>query len=474
MIMNVDDKVLEAHSVGEPVANPSPTATAPSDEHLQRPQRTQSLSVTVPRIQTAHARAASVATSSPAGRKRLSLSFPVLPPGYDPPPRNHSPATPSSSSVGLTTPPNGDVSPEDSASFLTILAAQERRVLELREELSKAESELTKLKRQWANHEANKSRYEVHNSGVTTPQRTGRDMRDAMTSPTNREEFQRRQQRGVTGSSSRKVLPSQRHQRTLSLLSPDREFRQSFPRPKDLDSDSASAISKKRASLNAKESSSTSLSARAQSLDLPDRPKSQDLFIKTGQQIAADFRDGLWTFLEDLKQATVGEDTPRAPTPNTTTATTSRPNTVRRISSKANLRSSSTEKLNGTSLERRHSKENRKSSRKGKLPETEESLIDFSQDNDQLQSRDDRDPSFRWSSSTLSDYPDPSGIMTPPSRASTPRTSTRLVSLRTHDFILNVARKSKENSAENKILAPSPLSTSPRPIQPHKPPLGAL
>jgi len=470
--MNVDDKILEAHSVGEPVANPSPTATAPPDEHLQRPQRTQSLSVTVPRIQTAHARAASVATSSPAGRKRLSLSFPVLPPGYDPPPRNHSPATPSSSSVGLTTPPNGDVSPEDSATFLTVLAAQERRVLELREELSKAESELTKLKRQWTNHEANKSRYEVLNSGVTTPHRTSRDMRDAMTS-TNREEFQRRQ-RGVAGSSSsRKVLPSQRHQRTLSLLSPDRECRQPFPRPKDLDSDSASAISKKRASLNAKESPSTSLSARAQSLDLPDHPRDQDLFIKTGQRIAADFRDGLWTFLEDLKQATVGEDIPpRAPTPNTTSATTGRPNTVRRISSKANLRSSSTEKLNGTSLERRHSKENRKSSRKGKLPETEESLIDFGQDNDQLLSRDDRDPSFRWSSSTLSDYPDPSGIMTPPSRASTPRTSTRLVPLRTHDFVLNVSRKSKENTAENKILVPSPLSTSPRLIQPHTPPLG--
>ena len=30
--------------------------------------------------------------------------------------------------------------------------------------------------------------------------------------------------------------------------------------------------------------------------------------MKTGKQIATDFKDGLWTFIEDLRQATVGEE----------------------------------------------------------------------------------------------------------------------------------------------------------------------
>ena len=403
----------------------SATPAVSEEQHQHRPQRTQSLSATLPRIQTSHTRSASVATSSSSGRKRLSLSFPVLPPGCDPPPRNYSPATPLSSSVGLTTPPNGDVSPEDSSAFLTALAAQERRVLELREELSKAESELAKLKRQWTNHEANKSRHELLGSGLSTPQRAA-TMRDAMTSPTNREEFERRQSmRGTAGSSGRKVLPSQRHQRTLSLLAPERtEFRQPFPQPKDLDSDPAPAKSQGRCpSPNTNGPEPASFSARAASLDLADRPKGQDVFIKTGQQIAADFRDGIWTLLEDLRSAAVGDDTARKPpTP------AARSNTVRRISSKANLRSPSVEKKpDGIAAERRQSKDLRKPRKGKKAAEIEESPTDSS---DQSSVRDAGDPSFRWSSgssATLSDYPDPSGIITPPSRASTPRTSTRLV-----------------------------------------------
>ncbi|CCX10490.1 Protein of unknown function [Pyronema omphalodes CBS 100304] len=51
--------------------------------------------------------------------------------------------------------------------------------------------------------------------------------------------------------------------------------------------------------------------------------------------------------------------------------------------------------------------------------EAEALLIDFSSDEAE------REPSFRWSSSTtLSDFPDANGIITPPSRGSTPRTST--------------------------------------------------
>ena len=49
----------------------------------------------------------------------------------------------------------------DSNTFLTALASQERRVLELKEELQKAETDLEKLKRQWTTHEAARKRNEL-------------------------------------------------------------------------------------------------------------------------------------------------------------------------------------------------------------------------------------------------------------------------------------------------------------------------
>jgi hypothetical protein len=357
--------------------------TTGREQQRSQPTRPRSLIVNASNPQPPHIRAASIATSRPAARKRLSLSFPVLPPGYNPPSR-HSPATPSVS--GTTTPSqsSSEANPDDSSAFLTVLAAQERRVLELKEELSKAETELTKLKRQWANHEANKSRYEIAlNSGLTSPRGNG----DILTSPTSRAEFERRQR--ATGS-GRKVLPSQRHQRALSLLSPERsEFRQPFPRSKVADAD---ADPRKRQSLRSPPPLKESGLSRTQSLTLPERPKNHDVLLKTGQQIAADFRDGLWTFLEDLKQATVGEDIPRAPPPRS----------VRKTSSKASLRANG-----GVALQRKPSRESRKSAHR------EESLIDFGQDDDLSESN------FRWSTSTTD------SIITPPSRASTPRTSTR-------------------------------------------------
>ncbi|KAA8894685.1 hypothetical protein FN846DRAFT_973132 [Sphaerosporella brunnea] len=362
---------------------PAINTAAVARELRSHPPRAQSLTAPISNPQTPHTRAASIATSSPVGRKRLSLSFPVLPPGYNPPSR-HPPGTPSVS--GTTTPTHSgrEANPDDSAAFLTALAAQERRVLELKEELSKAETELTKLKRQWATHEANKSRFEIAlNSGLTSPTSRGND---ALTSPTSRSEFERRQR---ATNSSRKVLPSQRHQRTLSLLSPERnDFRQPFPRPKDADGD---ADSRKR--LRSPPPIKDSGAVRTQSLEHPDRPKNHDVFLKTGQQIAADFRDGLWTFLEDLKQATVGDDIPRAPPP------VARP--VRKSSSKASLRG-------GVALQRKPSRDSRKS----RSQERKESLIDFGQDDEPSSCS---ESNFRWSTDS---------IISPHSRASTPRTST--------------------------------------------------
>ncbi|KAI5780827.1 hypothetical protein EDC01DRAFT_667369 [Geopyxis carbonaria] len=402
------------------------------------PQLAQSISST---NQPAHSRSTSAtAASSPRTGKRLSLSFPVIPPGYTPPSRQTSPIS------GTSTPPDfSRDTPENSVTFFTALAAQERRVLELREELGKAEYELKKLKETWTLHEATKKRRELTlNTGAS---RTEDSLRDALTSPTRREEFQRLQNATRGANANRRVLPSQRHQRTLSLLSPDRGRQApSFPQPDDVNSAPANSNSEKTPPLAKRHTlmnpvvsknleASTQSTARPHSLDLldfPHRKNNQDAIIQTGKQIADDFKEGLWNFIEDLKQATVGDEVPRPNVPGPTSAPSgpSRQNVVRRVSSKASLRNNAAiAKASSVAMQKNLSK----ASLKGKEPQKlEESLIDFGQDDDneqdglasQVSSQDEKEASYRWSTSTtLSEVAD-SGIMTPPSRVSTPRTST--------------------------------------------------
>jgi hypothetical protein len=451
-LQNMEDLMTMTETTSEPQTLESrsdPRQSTSSFEqkqhnHNKPPNRTQSLSIAASRLKT-HTRSASVTAPSPTNRNRLSLSFPVLASGNGSiSPKNHSPSSSLYSTTNSSS--SAEVDPSDSAGFLTALAAQERRVLELREELSKAESELTKLKRQWANHEAQKTRQElILNVNFILPQRSV-DVQESLASPSTREKFERRQQR-ATASSNRKVLPSQKHQRTLSLLSPDRvESRQLFPQSKDLDSDSGldrfiPVPSKRHSLMNPviKEVMPSDLSrARPHSLDLEGRPNDQDILLKASKQLAEGFRDGLWNFFEDIKQATVGDDVSRAPLPpNSNNTSHSVP--VRQRASKSNLKNVSTETHNGATMNLVGSKDkepkfkNSASSRDPEGQEMEESLIDFGQDDDRC---------FRWSSSTLPDYPDHSGAPTPPSRTSTPRTFTRFViSPSPHHFIFNPSNK---------------------------------
>jgi hypothetical protein len=53
----------------------------------------------------------------------------------------------------LETPASVATSPSNANEFIIAIAAQERRVLELKEELAQAEVELAKLKKQWASEE---------------------------------------------------------------------------------------------------------------------------------------------------------------------------------------------------------------------------------------------------------------------------------------------------------------------------------
>ncbi|KAK8101239.1 hypothetical protein PG999_011613 [Apiospora kogelbergensis] len=87
---------------------------------------------------------------------RLSLTLPIAPPTSmpsRPTPTSSVPPTPSGESIT-----SGLASPMDSEQLIVAIAAQERRVLELREELNRAEGDLKQLKCQWRVSETYKVR----------------------------------------------------------------------------------------------------------------------------------------------------------------------------------------------------------------------------------------------------------------------------------------------------------------------------
>ena len=101
---------------------------------------------------------ASVNSSTTTTRpNRFSMQFPIQPAT-----REMSPHRPTSSPSKDSAPaiPDARNGPTDT-NFLTAIAAQERRVLELKEELQRAETELKKLKKSWANHEVYKKKNDV-------------------------------------------------------------------------------------------------------------------------------------------------------------------------------------------------------------------------------------------------------------------------------------------------------------------------
>ena len=200
----------------------------------------------------------------------------------------------------------------DSNTFLTALAAHERRVLELKEELQKAEVDLEKLKKQWSIHEAAKKRNEwrqleplrplngppidLSMYGESESARAGKEQRSRRLKPI------------TTRQPQRTVFSGSRHTKTLSLLSPKLLI------PGDALVSDTRAFAKARPP-RSKTAPDMSASIGPTSLQ-PDCPpsrtsmqgQSKDDIVETGKQLVGDIREGLWTFFEDLKQATVGDD----------------------------------------------------------------------------------------------------------------------------------------------------------------------
>ncbi|KAL1982082.1 hypothetical protein VTN96DRAFT_1795 [Rasamsonia emersonii] len=293
--------------------------------------------------QRAEERASLPARPNMAARhsKRLTLNFPIIPP---PSLRSEQ----SSPSTGLMTPAtessaNGPVPLDDSndgSDLLTAIATQERKVLELREELQRAETELANLKKQWASSERARKRTEIsYHAEAMKPLRSpgSASAADSLKSPEERtpngvdasrqarlsRELEWRNsirtvQNGdiAISANGRRVFPSSKHTRTLSLLS-----NETIAGGKKGDTDDKKAGNEQPAtrhprsatlpSLERSDTAKTSESAREESRlhwrrSMP--PPSREALLRTGRQMASDLREGLWTFLEDIRQATVGEE----------------------------------------------------------------------------------------------------------------------------------------------------------------------
>ncbi|KAK4944395.1 hypothetical protein LTR10_016281 [Elasticomyces elasticus] len=233
-----------------------------------------------------------------------------------------------------------------SADFLTLLAGQERKVLELREELQKAEVDLLALKKQWALFEANKKRDEVKHVKKLQPLALD-DVAGRETAPAEEDvDEERRRKRalversnvtdtatvnGSTTSLSRKGSKrvfEGRHTRTLSLLSPTSQKPGRPPATTSIDEitsfqDSAlesgndADITRppltRMSTLNdLMENDNLQLKFGKTYRDLAanrrSMPAGADVLVKQGKSVYDGVREGLWTFFEDIRQATVGEE----------------------------------------------------------------------------------------------------------------------------------------------------------------------
>ncbi|KAL8722825.1 MAG: hypothetical protein Q9225_000774 [Loekoesia sp. 1 TL-2023] len=224
------------------------------------------------------------------------------------------------------------------SAFLTTLAAQERRVLELREELEKAENDLSKLKKQWAQHEAIKKRNEFRQQEQLQQLRTAHRLAegvvqrpndvctslnlldgsavgsaavDQVTCPDS--EGKLRHSNGIK-QTQRKVFAGSKHTRALSLLSKISTLKASSNQPphkpisQGLDARQRSAST----SDETQKSNRQRLLPHAEPGE-PSKGQHKEVFIETGKQLVGDLREGLWTFFEDLRQATVGEEASSTP-----------------------------------------------------------------------------------------------------------------------------------------------------------------
>jgi hypothetical protein len=254
------------------------------------PQRDESIS-----HRRGHTRAKSSVSSMNRQVNRLSLTLPIAPPTSDP--SRPTPTSSAMSSVPPTPIDSGIVSPAGANEFIIAIAAQERRVLELREELSRAEAELTSLKKKWTTQEkkGDSIPVEAYRSPVLPSDGDGSSVRRSAESDRRR----LLQQTGATSPNRRRVLRGG-HTRTLSLLSPakpDGGFSLYQDRDHEHEQVKLPSIERRTAQLT-----NPHLNKRASW-----QPRTQQN-VPGAAQIVEDFKLGLRAFVEDIRQITVGDE----------------------------------------------------------------------------------------------------------------------------------------------------------------------
>lgn len=249
-------------------------------------------------------RQSSTAASSLTSRatNRLSLTLPIAQPNSD--------ASRPTPITIASTPSSVPPTPLDSSAvplpsnvneFIIAIAAKERKVLELKEELAREEAEIAYLKRQLSSTDALSNRgpaqYFESASNAATPASDG-DLLSPRRSADLERRFHFSQNQGTPTQTKRRVLCGG-HTRTLSLLSPARtksEF--SLSGDQSAQDQCRSPAADRRAGHPA--------SAR-----LPQRASWQPRSHQNSPvvpQLVEDLKVGFRAFVEDIRQITIGDE----------------------------------------------------------------------------------------------------------------------------------------------------------------------
>ncbi|CAK7263222.1 hypothetical protein SEPCBS119000_000387 [Sporothrix epigloea] len=284
--------------------------------------------------------------------------------------------TPASSSVSSFAATPNDLASDveyEPVDLITAIAARERRVLELREELEHTEQDLKNLKSQFAFYEKEKVYADLKNTDRTRivasrPAAISSDGSFLQNSRLDRKKAlsfgQHGYQQGTnpsTPTQSRRRVLYGKHARTLSLLSPSKSMSDGFvvngAQTADAEEGESSSLP---TGMDPSFLQNTGRYAPAAANQISKRaswaPQSVQQVASAGlKQVAGDFTATLRTFMEDLRQATVGEElggsssSIRAADPSSraTEGAQSSPTPAQRTSSTADTSSGDVTDLNG-------------------------------------------------------------------------------------------------------------------------------
>ncbi|MCJ1480555.1 hypothetical protein MMC06_000710 [Schaereria dolodes] len=166
------------------------------------------------------------------------------------------------------------------------------------------------MKRQWSRHEATKKRNEIQREEQLRPLPKSPPMKFSLTDKDVLRRSMEQERDKILHKkekhSPRKVFAGSKHTRTLSLLSPTSSIPCSSPKK----TSALVATQPKACTGDTRGSfvSNTIKTKRETPNNLNSTGNPKEAILETGKQMMGDFRHGIWTFIEDLRQATVGDE----------------------------------------------------------------------------------------------------------------------------------------------------------------------